>query len=174
MAKMTVSQGLRAVADLKGKLKKNKEHAQASLTYYEKTPPAFKFGEEMEEAHKTRAEMLRLQTAIAVANATTEIEWQGKKVLVAFAVRHLEELRDQLKWLDTIEPLLLDQKEQEEDNYDNEWNGTQYVRVNRPKKHMCALPKADRFKLHQKLQEEHNRLNDIVEASNHQTLLRLE
>jgi hypothetical protein len=174
MAKMTVSQGLRAVADLKGKLKKNKEHAQASLTYFEKTPPAFKFGEEMEEAHKTRSEMLRLQTAIAVANATTEIDWQGKKILVAFAVRHLEELRDQLAWLDSIEPFLLDQKEVEEDNIENDWQNGQYVRVNRPKKKICALPLGERFKLRQKLQEEHNRLNDIVEASNHQTLLRLE
>src|SRR5512135_1051610 len=174
MPRMTISQGLRAVADLKNKIKHHKEHAHSGLVYYDKSPPAFKFSTEMEGAATARQEMLRLQAAIAVANATTEIEWQGKKMLIVQAVRHLEELRDQLSWLDSIEHMVLDQESVEEDNYENELVGGQWQRVNRPKKKMCALPKADRFKLHQKLQEEHNRLNDAVEAANHQTLLKLE
>jgi hypothetical protein len=172
MARMTVSQGLRAVADLKGRIKKHKEHAQGAVTWDAENIPAFMFSTELEGAEKARDEMLRLQTAIAVANATTEIEWQGKKVLVAWAVRQLEEIKGQLKWLDELEPLALDQPEVTTNVTQERYADGRYVSVNVISKRVCALPKAKRFAAHQAMQEEFNRLNDVVEASNHQTVLK--
>lgn len=170
MSKMTVSRGLRAIHDLKGKLANHRAHAQASSVYFDGAKPAFEFKTELDGAEKVRADLLRLQTAIAVANATTEIEWKGKKVLVAWAIRFLEELKGEIAWVGSLPTAA--QGTIKEDNFVNRIvNGT-YQQVNEPRTQICELPQAEQFKRSQHLQEEFNRLNDIVETSNHQTVLK--
>ena len=171
MSKMTVSQGLRAISDLKGKLAKHQEHAQSSVLYYEVAKPAFDFKEETAGIEKVRHEMLRLQTALAVSNATTEIEWKGKKVLVAWAIRYLEELKGEKSWVDGL--MSVPQASAMEDHYQNRYVNNMMTQVNEPRKKICEMPQAEQFKRSQALQEEFNRLNDLVETSNHQTVLKL-
>lgn len=170
MAKMTVSQALRAIADLKGKIAKHKEHAQPAVLYSEKEKPAFNFKVEMEGMQKARAEMLTLQTALAVANATTEIEWKGKKVLVAWAIRYLEELKGEIKFIDEL--TVTAQSEIVQETPMNRLVSGQYQTVVESRKTVCELPAAEQFQKTQALQEEFNRLNDIVETSNHQVFIR--
>ncbi len=172
MARMTVSQGLRAVSDLKGKLASHRAHAQGSSVYYENQKPAFDFKAELEGVEKTRVDLLRIQTAIAVANATTSIEWKGKTVLVAWAIRYLEELKGEIAWVDAL-PSAPQSKNQEESHHNRMVNG-QYTVVPEVRVRICELPQAEQFKRSQQLKEEFNRLNDIVETSNHQSFLKLE
>ena len=130
MSKMTVSQGLRAIHDLKGKLANHRAHAQASSVYFDGAKPAFEFKTELDGAEKVRADLLRLQTAIAVANATTEIEWKGKKVLVAWAIRFLEELKGEIAWVGSLPTAA--QGTIKEDNFVNRIvNGTYQVAADR-------------------------------------------
>ena len=169
MAKMTVSQALRAVSDLKRKLKSHKEHAQSSVLYFEKDKPAFEFKTEMEGYETTRTELLRLQTGIAVANATTHIEWHGKKVLVGWAVRYLEELKGHIAWVESLSTAP-DAKKQE-DNYVNRYVNGQVASVPDPRTRICDLPEAAQFTMKENLQSEFNTLNGLVETSNHHTFI---
>ena len=169
MAKMTVSQTLRAIADLKGKLKSHKEHAQASVLYFEANKPAFHFETEMKGFEEVRTELLRLKTALTVANATTFVEWNGKPVLVAWAIRYLEELKGHKPWVEALQTA--PEPEKMEDNFVNQYVNGVVSTVNQPRKKVCKMTEATRFETAHKLQEEFNRLNDLVETSNHQTFV---
>jgi ferric iron reductase protein FhuF len=170
MSKMTASQALRQIKDLKGKLSSHQEHAAGAVYYQDMNKPAFDFKTECEGVEKVRRELLMLQTALAVSNATTEIEWKNKKVLVAWAVRYLEELKGEKAWVDGLH--VAEQAESMQDNPQTRMVNGQYQSVNEPRKFVCQLPRAEQFKRAQALQEEFNRLNDLVETSNHQTILK--
>ncbi|MGH9919437.1 MAG: hypothetical protein ACRD6W_11305 [Nitrososphaerales archaeon] len=167
---MTASQALRQIKDLKGKLAAHQEHAQGAVSYEDMKKPAFDFKSECEGVEKVRHELLRLQTMLAVSNATTEIEWKGKKVLIAWATRALEEIKGEKSWIDSLR--VLEQDVTMQDNVQTRVVGGAYQQINEPKKFLCALPRAEQFKRSQALQEEFNRLNDLVETSNHQTILK--
>ena len=166
---MTVSQCLRKIAPLKNQLKTHREHAESSVLYEEKRKPAYVYASEMEGMEKARHELLRLQTALAVSNATTHIEWKGKKVALAWAVRFLEELKGHKAWLDNL--IVSPEARKEEDSYVPRYSGGVATSVNEPRIMICDLPEAKRFELSQKIQEEFDQLNDLVETSNHQTLV---
>jgi hypothetical protein len=169
MSKMNVSQALRAVSELKNRVKKHREHAQASVTHDTLTQPAFDFDEEMRGSLAATERLLALQTAIALANATAKVWWRGKTISVAHAVRQLEEWKGQLKWLDEIEGSLLDRAEVTSIRYETREVNGDYKSVSVPVVNVCKLPKAERYKLHETLQADFRELNDIVETSNHVT-----
>ncbi len=172
MAELTISQAIRKVNDIKGRLAKNQANASSSVLYLIKDPPAYSFKTELESAENHGRELLRLQTAIAVANAKTHVEFDGKKVLLAYAVRRLEEIKGQIKWYGEL--VVSNQAKKVDETMDYaEVNGImQRVKVEREWK--CELPEADRAKIVQKLQDEFNRLNDQVETVNHRTSISLE
>src|SRR5271157_5818737 len=162
MAKMTVSQGLRAIADLKGKLAKHQKHAEESILFYKHAQPAFDFKTEIQEAEVVRNNMLRFQTAIAVSNATTKVDWKGKKVLVAWAIRHLEELKSEKAFIDSL--TVAPQHETQEEHHRNGYVNGQLTQIDDPYTKICALPEAEQFKRSQMLQEAFNCLNDVIET----------
>ncbi len=175
MAELTISQAIRKVNDIKGRLAKNHANASSSVLYLVKEQPAYSFKTELESAENHGRELLRLPTAIAVANATTHLEWEGKKIRLAYAVRRLEELKGQIKWYETL--VVSAQSKKVDETYDymvvaGSNDGPQRVKIEREWK--CELPEADRAKLVQKLQDEFNRLNDQVETVNHRTSILLE
>jgi hypothetical protein len=169
MAKMTVSQCLRSIATLKGKLKLHKDHAWGAVLYDEKHKPAYDFITEMENIERAKLDLLHLQTALAISNATTYIEWQGQKMVVAKATRILEEDKGHKAWLESL--IVAADAKKTEDCYVQRYSDGQAVSVNEPRTMICELPEAMRFERMQRLQEEFDQLNDIVETSNHQTLV---
>jgi len=169
MTKTTVSQCLRKIAPLKAQLKLYKNHAESAVLYDKKDPQAFEFHAEMNGFTKALSELLRLQTALAVSNATNHIEWEGKQVLLAWAVRYLEELKGLKAWVDCLP--VSSSEEKTEENYVTRYSGGVAASFNEPRTMLCALPEAKRFAMSQKLQEEFNSLNDLVETSNHRVFI---
>lgn len=173
MNEMTISQAIRKVKDLKGRIAKHQGYAASSVHYEVKNPPAYDFAAELRTVETMNVELLKLQTAIAVANATTSVEWNGGKVKLTWAIKRLEEIKGSIKWYETLGVTSQTDSVTESWEYQNDASGTlQRVRIEKPIK--CDLPEAKRNETVQKLQDEFNRLNDVVETINHRTSVSLE
>jgi hypothetical protein len=176
MSKMTISQAIRRVKDLKGKIAKHQTHAAGSVSYAVKEPPAYAFMAELENAATLGKELLVLQTAIARANATTTINWQAQNdqpgsvesdVSLTWAVKRLEEIKGSIKWYEGLIVAAQPESVTESWEYQNADDDLKRVRIE--KQMRCDLPEAKRNEVVQKLQDEFNKLNDVVETANHRT-----
>ena len=161
----TISQALRRIKKIKGQIGEHRANAGNSVTHLAEQQPAYQFGASTEKASVLVDEMLRLQTAVAIANATTSIEVDGKKIVLALAVRTLRELTSEIAWTKGLAV-----KAQEKVvEHEMEFDGTRHV--NAPKTYLCLLPEAKRAARVTELQDRFDRLNDIVETANHKTLI---
>lgn len=167
MAEMTVSQALRRMKKLKGQVAEHLERATRAVSWAEKSPPAFEFSKCMEEAEAVRDELVALDTAVAVANATTELEFEGARMPLVRAVKLLQELKGQIAWAKALAVQPQADFVVESTEYAEVGGDYKHVRVER--KHKCALPEAKRAELASSLQDRFDRLNDAVETKNHRT-----
>ncbi len=169
MSDMTISQALRQVMKFKGDLAERLQRAQSNVSYKEETKPAFDFKQSMEQAEILREKLVGLQTRIAITNAQTRIEFEGKPMALAHAVRTLEELKSRIAWVKGL-PVRA-QAETKEDDWDYDDEGKRRrVQV----RWKCELPESARASLSEKLQDQFDRLNDVVEKVNHSTVLAAE
>jgi len=165
MPDMTISQALRRIKKLKGQLGEHRARAQTAVTHLIDQEPAYLFVTSREQATGVLEELLKLQTATAIANAKTAIEWEGKSVPLALAVRTLRELAAEIDWVKKLPVKAQDKTVEHERDHDGEkW-------VNTAKQFICHLPEAKRAELASELQERFDKLNDIVETTNHKTLV---
>src|SRR5271166_932621 len=112
-----------------------------------------------------RIKMLKLQTAIAQANAKTIIDWDSKNIPLALAVRTLRELAAEIDWVKKLPVKAQDKTVETEREHDGEkW-------VNIAKQFTCHLPEAKRADMAAELQDRFDKLNDIVETTNHKTAI---
>ena len=164
MAEQTISQALRRIKKIKGQLAEHRTHAEAAVTHLAAHKPAFAFGATRELANAAVTELLALQTAVAVANATTLIEVDGRKVPLAFAVRALREMTSEIAWLRGLNVRTQETTVEQERSYlddgkiglvSKEWT--------------CHLPEAKRVELANAAQDRFDKLNDLVETVNHKT-----
>jgi len=167
MSDVTISQALRRIKKIKGQLAEHRSRANAAVTHLAEQTPAFSFEAETSVAAKAVNEMLRLQTAVAVANALTTVEIDGHKVPLAFVVRQLRELTGEIAWLKSL-PVKAQDKTVESEQ---EHNGERYVTV--AKTYACHLPEAKRAELIKSRQTLFDQLNDLVETTNHKTAVSL-
>lgn len=172
MAELTVSQTLRKIKDLKGRLAKGQANAAKSVLFLDSAKPAYEFKTELESSDNLSRELIRLQTALAVACATAPFEWEGRKTVLTWAVKRLEELKGQIKWFSEL--AVAAQAERIDESWEYTYVDGQNQRVRVLKKTTCSLPEADRDKRVRDLQDEFNRLNDQVETINHRTSVKLE
>lgn len=167
MANMTISQALRRIKKLKGQLGEHRTHAVASVTHLAEQTPAYGFSVSVEAADAVLAELLKLQTAVAVANAATFVEVDGRKILLAQATRELRELASTIAWIKTLPVKAQDKTVEAERDHDGEkW-------VTTTKTFTCHLPEAKRAEQASKLQDRFDALNDVVETTNHKTTISL-
>jgi hypothetical protein len=169
---MSISQAIRKVKDLKGRIAKHQQNAVGAVSYAVKEPPAYAFRAELEMVDTLGKELVRIQTAIAVANATTQVEWQGQKVRLAWAVRRLEEIKGRIAWYAGLH--VHAQAESTVESWDYQDVGDKVERVKTEKKMKCDLPQVERDKVAAGLQDEFNKLNDVVETINHRTSVSLD
>jgi hypothetical protein len=160
---MTISQGLRRIKKLQGQVAELRTRAAASVSHKSNEEPAFSFGACVEQSVAFVSELTTLKTAIAGANATTKLEFEGTAIPLAWAVRMLSELKAEIAWLRG-----LDVKAQEhtiettrEFNYETSKHGTVET------KWTCHLPQAKRAERIEALQNRFDKLNELVEQKNH-------
>ena len=99
---MTISQALRAIAKLKGAYKESLERAAAGVTFDMRSKPAYDFSATLEEANKKRDELIQLEAALRVTNATTSFDYKGCNVTLTEATILLQEHKARIAWLRTL------------------------------------------------------------------------
>lgn len=167
MADLTISQALRKIRDVKGRLAKHQANAASSVRYSENDLPAYKFFDSIQESTDLLDQLLNLQAAVAAANVNTRFPWKGTDVSVAWAVKRLEALKGLIKWYGELVVLAHASVATERLDFAEVDGRTQRVRV--PEIQKCDLPEATRATVIQTYQDEFNELNDMVETINHRT-----
>jgi hypothetical protein len=165
---LTIAQALRKIKKLKGHYSEYKGYANNSVSYEELNPPEFKFQEQVDLMVQTSNEMVELEAAVAVANATNTFVYKGKLITLSYAVRMLQEMKGLIAFYKTL--FLRNEicKEKEQVWHDEK---SQYVTVSTEKKFVSALSEKDKVALIKGLEDDFESLNNLVEDSNHRVLV---
>jgi hypothetical protein len=166
MNKLTISQALRRVKKLKGKLSELRARGTKSVTFQEGKRPAFSFSSCLEDTQAVRKELIVLETQIAFTNAATTLEWRGELMALAFAIRTLAEYKSEIAWLKSLPVRAEETTEEETWEYDEEAK-----RVKKITRFTCHLTEDTQVNLMDEIQDNFDALNSLVESMNHQTLL---
>lgn len=167
---MTISQGLRRVKKLKGRMAELTARASQVVSYESSAKPDFKFGEVRAEIATVRDELVRLEAAVARANAKATISFEEKEISLAEAIRRLQELKAEMAWVASLR-LQEGTVRTPEMDYD-ETTGRSVRRV-RETVYITELKETERVKEIESLRDRFERLNDAVETANHKTELDL-
>lgn len=164
----TISQALRQIARLKGRVTEGKERVEASLTFRNDTPPAFQFAAVWAQLIADRSELTHLESLVAITNAQSIVTLpdSNKQVRLAEVVKTLQELKGHIGWLRALPVLSQGSMTKHETRYTEE--GT---RVTDKVEYTCAFPEATRAGAIDQTQQIFDTLNDLVEKKNHETLL---
>jgi hypothetical protein len=169
MTRISIAEAIREVAQIKGKVKEWSGRLQG-VFYRDDDPPAFKFDKSREKLNELIKRLVELQTAIAIANASTSFEWGSRTVSLAMAVRTLSELKGTIKRLEEL-PVRTSKEgvdTLQDVSYDD--NGRRYVeKTSRP--WTSDMSTAEQVELLESLREKYVKLNNAVETVNHKTLI---
>lgn len=163
---MNIAQALRRIKQLKGQMAELTARAASVVSYQQGKEPDFKFGDVRGEIATVREELIRLEAAVARANATTTVEADGKRMTIAEAIRRLQEVKAEKAWLAGLR-LRYGTEETFEVDYDPETGRP--VRRKETVVWVSGLTEPDRVAQLKELQDRFDRINDAVETANHRT-----
>jgi hypothetical protein len=166
----TISQGLRQIKRLKGRMAELTARAAASVSYEAGKKPPFEFGNTRADLDKVREQLVRLEAAVARANATTDIQHDGRTMSLAEAIRRLQENKAEIAWLAG-----LTLRQGTERTPVNEWDDETHRPVRRLHEvtYETCLTEPERVAQIDALRNRFEALNDAVEAANHRTPIQL-
>lgn len=168
MANVTIAQALRRVKKLKGQIAEHEQRAKTGVSYVSTKVPAFRFSEEVLSMHLAQAEMLDLESRIAVANATAQVTVGTESFSMAKAVRALQEMKGQIAFLKGLN-LRSEVLRERESEFSDEKN-TYVTRYNEVT-WVSDLSEKDRDQQVKDLQSHFETLNNAVEDMNHQVVV---
>lgn len=166
---LNIAQALKRIAKIKGHMGDLTKQAVASVSHLESKQPTFGFKETCQEIDETRERLLTLQAAVAIANATSYIQLDGKRMLLAEAVRRKDELQGEIDWLKKL-PIREDTEQVPEDAW-SEASG-RYIRQNREIKYVSALSEKERVLRIRGLEDRYEILNTAIDLANGQTTVK--
>lgn len=165
---LTIAQSLRLRKELKGKLATLQSRLSGCVSHKESEKPVYDFSEVLVQRDTVELQLVALEAAVAAANATTLIEFEGSKVPLTFAVHYLQQLKGRLAWIPT-----LPSREGVEREMESRWDEdkSRSVTTHREVKWVCHLPIKARDEEVERLQQQFSSLNDQVERLNHTTVI---
>jgi hypothetical protein len=167
---LTIAQALRKIKDLKGKIARHSQNAQASVTHKTKDEPAYAFGAEWEKATTLVDEMIDLQTRVGTANAGTTFDYEGKRRSLLWCTKKLAELKGAIAWHQGLQVRAKGKTTEDEMQWQRvAGGGAEHVRAE--VEYTCHLPEAERAARVQALEQKFAELNDLVETMNHRTAI---
>jgi hypothetical protein len=167
--KITIAQALRRIKKLKGQIAEHTSHAQQSVSYVKEKTPAFRFTSQLAALTAAREEMLDLEARVAVANAKKLVtDNSDKKVVLALAIRQLQELKGQIAFYRGLN-LRSETVREKEQNWDDD-QMKHITRVNEVV-YVSDLTESDRAAYIRELQDQFETLNNAVEEANHTVLV---
>lgn len=167
---MTIAQALRRVKKLKGLMNELSARAASVVSYDRDHKPAFDFKATRAEIDRVRDELVMLEAAVAKANGSTNVEFEGKTTTLAEAIRRLQEFKAEMSWLSE-----LSLREGTTRVPEQEWNDAagRLVAKYRDVVHISDLKETERVAELAKLRDRFEALNDAVETANHRTAVEL-
>lgn len=162
----TLSQALRQIAALKGKIKETETRMGRSVVYREEKPPAYQFTALMEQRIKFVDELVKLKTATAMAEARVQLK-DGR--FLCEAVRELAELRASISFYDHLP--VLDQEKVEVETIETVYVKGELTSVPKTTISLCPFPETKKAAQVDALKEQFATLNAEVEALNHTTVV---
>jgi hypothetical protein len=162
--KMTIAQALRRIKKLKGLIAENQQRAQAGVSYDASKVPNFRFQEAFAAMTQAQLDVVGLESRVAVANATNTVQHQGKDILLAQAVRLLQELKGQIAFLKGLHLRNEVVKDRQQ-----EWDDIEMKHIMRVTETTFTsdLSEQDRDLQVKKIQDIFETLNNAVEDANH-------
>jgi hypothetical protein len=192
--KYSISQALRRIKKLKGVIATQNQRISDALVYKKDEEPAFSYEDSVKNRNAARAELLDLTTAVAVANANNFVDWEGKSIPLAGAIRVLSEFKAQIAEYQGYrsyaglrlrgvegglrnkrETVVVDKEESYEDISDSDGNYKGQRKVFKEKKTtiICNLTEAERAGAIEKLEAQFEELNNALERANNTALFEI-
>jgi hypothetical protein len=164
MSDMTIAQALRRIKKLKGAIAENQQRAQAGVSYDATKVPEFRFAESFAAMTESQLEMVALESRVAVANATAKVKHQGQEILLAQAVRLLQELKGQIAFLKGLSLRSETVKDRQQ-----EWDDIEMKHISRVTEttFVSDLSEKERDRQVKEIQNTFETLNNAVEDMNH-------
>jgi hypothetical protein len=165
---MTISMSLRRIKSLKGKMGELSARAAACVSFKSETPPVFDFDETLNALTGVREELVQLEASVARANATTTIDWAGRKMSLAEAIRRLQEFKGQIDWFSKL-PI----REGDEHSFENDYDDATGRSVRRKVTITWITKVSEKTRVQKvdQLKEDFEELNSLVESANHRTVV---
>jgi hypothetical protein len=166
---MNINQALRRMKILKGRVAQWEQRARVSNVVGEGETPTYKFDECVEERQKALADLLGLGAAVAETNAKTTVNYQGKDISLAAAIRQLENIKGEIAWLKLIPAL--PKTEVKSVQQKREWDAKERTHTYRDVEYTqkCTMDERAKERRLDELQENFDELNSLVEGANHAT-----
>jgi hypothetical protein len=166
-ATQTIAQTLRTVKRLKGKLGELSQRASSSVSHEAGKQPHFEFDATRKELENIREELVLSEAAVAEANATTRITFEGRTMTLAEAIRRLQEIKSEIAWVTGLN--LHEGTEHVQAGFD--WDEMSHRRTPQTREvtYVTHLKETDRADQIDALRNRFERLNDAVETANHRT-----
>lgn len=162
--KMTIAQALRRIKKLKGQIAENQQRATSGVSYDVSKVPAFRYQEAFGAMTAAQLEMVALESRVAVANATSTVKHQGQDILLAQAVRLLQELKGQIAFLKALHL-----KNETVKDRQQEWDDIEMKHIARVTETIFKsdLSEQERDRQVKEIQDTFEVLNNAVEDANH-------
>ncbi len=93
---LTIAKGLRRAKTLEGKVAELARRLAGCTTWVQGKEHAFDFVETLKAHDEAVAELVRIRTSIARANATTELEFEGRRMTLTEGIRCQAELKGRI------------------------------------------------------------------------------
>jgi hypothetical protein len=166
--KMTIAQALRRIKKLKGQIAENEQRAKAGVSYDSTKVPAFRFQEAASKMFALQDEVVALEARVAIANATATVQDGSQAVILATAVRTLQELKGRIAFLKGLHLRSETVKDRSQ-----EWDDVEMKHISRVTEttYVSDLSEQDRDSQVKVLQDRFEVLNNAVEDSNHTVLV---
>jgi hypothetical protein len=170
MHTQTISQSLRSIKRLKGQMAELSQRASECVSHEAGKQPHFAFAETRTKMDTIREDLVLLESAVAIANATTTIRVEDRSMTIAEAIRRLQEVKSEISWLTGLQ--LKEGTERVSDGFD--WDEMSHRRTPQMREvtHVTALHEPERVAQIDALKERFERINDAIETANHVTPVR--
>ena len=165
---LTVAQALRRIKKLKGLVSDHQTKATNGVSYVSDKVPAFRFADELLSATEAVNEMVDLESRVAVANATAQLQEGDKSLTLAKAIRTLQEIKGQITFYRG-----LDLRSGLEKTRESNWDDNSDKAISRIVEtlYISDLTEQDRDSRIKVLQDRFEDLNNLVEDANHKVLV---
>ena len=166
---LTIAQALRKIKKLKGNADTLLNRAKAVVTFDTSRVPEFNFQETSDELFNIQNLLVKLESQVAFANATTKIKnIDNSDVTISYAIRSLQEMKGRISFFNSL--VIRNEVEKTSETVYDEIN-RKYVQINSERVFKSPLTLKMREALVKALQDDFEELNNRVEAANHRTLL---